>query len=197
MALRHERFERRTVPRDGRIAARIVCRAHIHDGSHLGVGLAQHLPSTARGALDRAVAVDAMAVGILAAVIDHRPHGDRQRVGGASFEQTIQTRRPQGEIRDMGRREQHLEGQGVLRGDDTVLEVAVAKEEGVAVGIVAPGGGGIAVEAGVVSPEDPPDAAITGRPAVGTGADGGLCAGGSAASGADRAAHRGRLRSGP
>jgi hypothetical protein len=72
----------------------------------------------------------------------------------------------------MGWFEEDVQREGVLWSDEAVLEVAMAKKVGVAVGIVAPGGGGVAVVAGAVAAVEALRAIIAGGAAVGARAGG-------------------------
>lgn len=111
-------------------------------------------------------------IGIQAAVIDHSAYGYREGVGGAGLQHAIQAARAHGEIRHMAGSEHDLHRQGMLRRDDTVLEIAMAKEVRVAVRVIAPGRRRIAVEALVVATEDALRTTRASGSAVGTRAGG-------------------------
>jgi hypothetical protein len=112
-------------------------------------------------------AVDAQ--GILAAVIDGGMHLHGELMGGSGLEQSMQTGWSHGEVGVMGWLDEDLPRQGMVLRHDTVLEVAMAEEVGITVRIIAPGGGGVTVEAFVVAAKDAVGAAVAGRTAMGTG----------------------------
>src|SRR6516162_10354791 len=88
------------------------------------------------------------------------------------LQEAVETGRPHGEVGDVGGSSPDMDGQGMVRGDDTVLEVAMAEKIGVAVRIIAPGGGGIPVEPVMVTAPDAVGATGAGGPPMGTGARG-------------------------
>lgn len=112
------------------------------------------------------------AMGIEPAVIDHRADRDWQRMRSTGFEEAVQTGRPQGEVGDMGRSQPDMEGQGMVWGDDTVLDVAMAEKVGIAVGIVPPCGGRIPIKPFMITAEDALGTTVTGGAAVGARARG-------------------------
>jgi len=87
-------------------------------------------------------------------------------VGGAGLQEAVETERTHGEIGDMAWGEANVDRQGMLWRDHAVLKIAMAEEERVAIGIVAPGRCRIAIEPVMVTAEDALGATITGGPAV-------------------------------
>jgi hypothetical protein len=106
------------------------------------------------------------AVGIQPAVVDDGPHGDRQGMRRTGLQEAVQTGRPHGEVGDVGGSQPDMDRQGMVWGDDTVLEVAMAEKVGVAVGIIPPRGGRIPIEPVMLTAEDALGATVTGGAAV-------------------------------
>jgi hypothetical protein len=109
------------------------------------------------------------AVGIEPTIIDHRPDGEGQCVGRTGLEEAIQAGGCHGKVGDMPGGEVDVHGQGMLRGHDTVLQGAVPEEGGVPGGVIAPGGGRIAIVPLMIAAEEALGATVAGGPPGGTG----------------------------
>jgi hypothetical protein len=112
------------------------------------------------------------ALGIQPAVVDDGPHGDRQGMCRTGLEEAGQTGRPHREVGVVGGSEPDMDGEGMVGGDDPVLEVAMAEKIGVAVRIIPPGRRGIPVETVMVTAQEAVGATVAGGPPVGTGTRG-------------------------
>jgi len=108
------------------------------------------------------------AVGIEATVVDHRAHRDWEGVRRAGLQETIQTRGAHGTVSDMTRGEADVHWEGMLWGDDTGLQRAVAKNVRVTRGVIAPGSRGIGVPPVVLTARDALGTTVTGGTAVRT-----------------------------
>ena len=102
-------------------------------------------------------------------LVHHRTYSEGPRVSGAGFQETVQTAGAYREVGHMARGDHDRDGQGMLRGDDTVLKIPVAEKERVPIGVIAPGGGRIAGEAVMVAAEDAVGATVAGGSPMGTG----------------------------
>jgi hypothetical protein len=114
-------------------------------------------------------------VRIEATIVHGGPDGDGQGVGRTGLEEAVETRRPQGEVRDMARCEHEMHRQGMLRGHHAMLKVAMAKKVDVPIRVVAPGRRHVRIEPLVIAPKDALSATVAGGPPVGTGARGQRC----------------------
>jgi hypothetical protein len=114
-------------------------------------------------------------MGIEATVVHASAHRDRYIVSRAGLQETVQTARAHREVGHMARGDHNMYWKGMLRSDDTVLEIAVTKEESVPIGVIAPGSGRIAVEPVMITAKDAVGATVAGGPPVGTGPRGQRC----------------------
>ena len=112
------------------------------------------------------------AKGIMTRVVDGGVDRDRQFVLVAAFEETIEAFEGEREIALGGRSEREVNGQVVTAERDDVLIESVAEVVDLAIGIEAPVGGGISVEARAATFVVAIFAALAGRFAGGAGAGG-------------------------